>query len=56
MEGEGGESGGRQEGGRMSWNSGKKIGRRGESAREGRRRMRRGEGLEGVWEERWNGR
>ena len=43
MEGEEGESGGRQEGGRMSWKSGKKIGRRGERAREGRRRMRREE-------------
>ena len=50
MEWEGGESGGRQEGGRISWESRKKIGRRGERTREGRRRMRGREGLEGVWE------
>ena len=37
MEWEGGESGGKQEGGRMSWESGKKIGRRGERARDKRR-------------------
>ena len=56
--GRGGENGGRQEGGRMkgnNWKSGKKIGRRGERTREERKRMRGEEGLEGVWEERWNG-